>query len=500
MRMTGIAPGALTGCLVSVTFAAIAFPRHGRTDIIPLPEIVRSLPHADIGAMTAADMARGFADGRLTPSDVCSAFIARIDAANAIFRPVLFVDRDGAARAAAASDARWRAGVPIGPLDGVPVSLKLHMRAKGMPTMMGCGPASRLDFHDDADEPAVALLRAAGAVLTGKTLSPDNPYVATSLNRVFGTCLNPWNLDRTAGGSSSGAAAAAAARLGPIHLGSDGGGSVRLPASYCGAIGIKPSFGIVPDEEQEPFRAGAYGPIGLDMADMLSALQVLAPSIFSGFHVSPAVVSGARVGVCRWIGGDAKRPSTAVTALLDRAAGVIADAGATIVDVAPFMPDGWWLDLVRGVVATYAQDARAGFSDPEYAALAPEFRLLIESMGRLSDADRASLNARWQQRDVPDPLRGLDVLLLATTPDVAHAADLSWPADVEPDPFNHIAMPHVAQTGFFNFRDYPAGTLPMGFVEGLPAGLQVVAARGGDRQMMQWMLAIEQLFRERLWQ
>src|SRR5207253_49041 len=199
----------------------------------------------------------------------------RLDALQPKINAFCIVDREGALAAARASEQRWRSGGSVGRLDGVPVTIKDLMLMRGFPTLRG----SRLvdpnqDWSEDA--PAVARLREAGAVILGKTTTPEFGWKALGDSPLTGITRNPWELSRTPGGSSAGAAAACAAGIGPLHLGSDGAGSIRIPCAFTGIFGLKPSFGRVPAYPLSAMGLLAHlGPMARTVADAALMLTVL---------------------------------------------------------------------------------------------------------------------------------------------------------------------------------------------------------------------------------
>src|SRR3982074_2598581 len=198
-----------------------------------------------------------------------------LDALRPNLNAFCIVDRDGALTAARASEQRWLHGAPLSPLDGVPVTIKDLVPMRGFPTLRGSkliDPAQ--DWSEDG--PAVARLREAGAVILGKTTTPEFGWKAIGDSPLTGITRNPWNLGHTTGGSSAGAAAACAAGIGPLHVGSDGAGSIRIPSAFSGIFGLKPSFGRGPAHPPSPMGLLAHiGPMARTVADAALLLTVL---------------------------------------------------------------------------------------------------------------------------------------------------------------------------------------------------------------------------------
>ena len=197
----------------------------------------------DICFLSAHELLRAYRAKSLSPVTVTEAVLGRIDALNGDLNCFCLVDPDSAMAQARAAEDRWAKGEPQGLLDGVPVSIKDLVLAKGWPTLKGSRTIDpNQDWHEDG--PASARLREHGAVILGKTTTPEFGWKGTTDNTLTGITRNPWNLDKTPGGSSGGGAAAVAAGMGPLAVGSDGGGSIRLPANFCGIFGYL--FTIVP--------------------------------------------------------------------------------------------------------------------------------------------------------------------------------------------------------------------------------------------------------------
>jgi aspartyl-tRNA(Asn)/glutamyl-tRNA(Gln) amidotransferase subunit A len=200
---------------------------------------------SELHSLNAAQLSAGFAGSAFSPVEVAQALLARIAALDGGINAFCLIDRAATLNQAQASEARWRQGAPLSPLDGVPVAIKDLLLTRGWPTLRGSRTIDPdQDWQDDA--PAVARLRERGAVLLGKTTTPEYGWKGVTDSPLTGVTRNPWNLQKTPGGSSGGSAAALAARLAPLAIGTDGGGSIRIPASFSGVFGLKPSYGRVP--------------------------------------------------------------------------------------------------------------------------------------------------------------------------------------------------------------------------------------------------------------
>src|SRR6266540_181985 len=229
----------------------------------------------EIHALTAGDLVRLYRRGDLSPVDATRDALGRIDRFNPVINAFLLLDADGAVAAAQASEARWAKGEPRGLVDGVPATVKDNVWVKNWPCRKGSRTTDETPMPEDA--PSVARLRESGAVILGKTTLPEYGWIGACHSPLTGVTRNPWNLDRTPGGSSGGAAAAALLNLGWLHIGTDGAGSIRIPAAFTGVFGIKPSFGRVPAYPASPFSILAHvGPLSRTVTDAALMLNVIA--------------------------------------------------------------------------------------------------------------------------------------------------------------------------------------------------------------------------------
>ncbi len=436
---------------------------------------------AEIAYLSVAELTARYHNKSLSPREVLTAVLARLDAFDGQVNAFAFVDREGAARQAAASEERWRRGAPLGPLDGVPATIKDIMYVKGWITTYGSRVLA-LEAPAPEDSPPVARLREAGAVLLGMTNTPEIGWKGHTDSPAHGITRNPWNLERTPGGSSGGAAVAAALGIGALHVGTDGGGSIRIPASFSGVFGFKASFGRIPAWPASAFGTLAHtGPITRSVGDaalMLNALtrpdsrdwQALA---FDGTDYVAAMagdIKGLKVAFSPTLGY--LTVDDDVAALVRRAAEEFAELGTTVEEIDPCFPDPrpardvlWWAG---------AAFRTRHLSAEQRALLDPGLREVIEEKAaRLTLTDylaamqaRAELGAHMRQFH-----DRYDLLLTPATPFAAYRADHTG---VGPATLNRWSD-RPAFTFPFNMTQQPAISIPCGMTpQGLPAGLQIV--------------------------
>src|SRR5580700_3102509 len=231
---------------------------------------------SELHEMTAVELSEAFRSGEASPVEAAEACLGRIDALDSAINAFCLVDHEETIAQADASEARWQDGAPLSALDGVPVAIKDLLLTKGWATRRG---SLTVDHHGPwtEDAPSVARLREAGAVLVGKTTTPEFGWKGSTDSPLTGITRNPWNKAKTPGGSSGGSSAALAARFTPLAMGTDGGGSIRIPASLSGVYGLKPSFGRVPAYPLSPFGTVAHlGPHTMSVQDAALMLTVLA--------------------------------------------------------------------------------------------------------------------------------------------------------------------------------------------------------------------------------
>ncbi len=258
----------------------------------------------DIAYGSAAELIELYRQRRLSPVEATRIILDRLDALQPKINAFCVVDRDGALNAAHQSEGRWLRGEAVGPLDGVPVTIKDLLLMRGFPTLRGSHLVDR-DQEWSQDAPATARLREAGAVILGKTTTPEFGWKALGDSPLTGITRNPWDLSRSPGGSSAGAAAACAAGIGPLHVGSDGAGSIRIPAAFSGIFGLKPSFGRVPAYPASPMGLLSHiGPIARTVADAALMLTVLSgPDDRDPYALPPEnndYLAGLEAGVRGW--------------------------------------------------------------------------------------------------------------------------------------------------------------------------------------------------------
>ncbi|MEM8985768.1 MAG: amidase family protein [Pseudomonadota bacterium] len=447
----------------------------------------------EIPFLSARDLVERYRSGDLSPVEALEAVFTRIEQANPKVNAIWAQDAEGAMDAAKASEARWAKGAPLGPVDGVPMTMKDHMPVKGMPAAFGTfGMAP--DGPGPEDGVPAERLRRGGAVMVGKTTMPDIGLPPAGVSQRHGVTRNPWGLDFNTGGSSSGAGAALASGMGALALGSDTGGSIRLPAAYCGVVGLKPTQGLIPADVGSPISV--YGPMARTVEDAASMLSVLAgfderdfisveaPSdVFQ--PMAPFEPAGRTVGVITSFGEDLPSDPEMVRAV-EEAARHMAQAGFVVEAVKT--PLNNMREMILGCFHAIAgpklfglsiMAAQQGFAERLPAFFRDGFAYVdgverdqvyrgVIAMGQLTQR-LAQLMAQYD-------------FVLTPTSGVP-----PWEADkyVPDDDFLKI----IDVTAFlfpFNVSGNPGVTVPAGLnAEGLPVGVQLVGRRFGDARLLQ---------------
>ena len=451
----------------------------------------------DIAYTSATSLLDLYRKRARSPVEVTSLLLDRLEALQPKINAFRIVDRDGALAVARASEQRWMSGGEIGRLDGVPVTIKDLLLMRGFPTLRG----SRLvdpsqDWSEDA--PATARLREAGAVILGKTTTPEFGWKALGDSPLTGITRNPWELSRTPGGSSAGAAAACAAGIGPLHLGSDGAGSIRIPCAFTGVFGLKPSFGRVPAYPLSPMGLLAHiGPMARTVADAALMLTVLsAPDHRDCYALPPDdrnYLDGLEDGVRGW--RIAFSPTLGYARVDPEVAGAVAEAvrsfealGAIVEEVDAIFPPPreaiftLWAAGAALLLSAYPADKRA-LVDPGLVATAAEGERIsaVDYLG--ADLVRTALGqqmAAFHQK--------YDLLLTPSMPIPALPVgqDLNDPASerhwIDWSPFSYP----------FNMTRQPAASIPCGLTRaGLPIGLQIVGPLYADDRVLRAARAFE---------
>ncbi len=433
------------------------------------------------------DLLAGYQTLAFTPRDVALSLITQIEAWEPTIQALYAYDADLLIAAAEESTQRWLNNAPHGLLDGVPVTLKELIATRGTPTPLGSAATELIPAAEDA--PPAARMREAGALVFAKTTVPDFGMLSSGLSSFHKLARNPWNPAYNPGGSSAGAAAAAAAGYGPLHVGTDIGGSVRLPAAWCGLVGFKPTQGRIPID---PYYIGrCAGPMTRTVDDAAWAMQVLSlPDARDATSLPPQKIDwharmdrprGLRIGLMLEAGcGMACDPEIATAVV--QAAEVFAQAGASIYPVAPVLTqalldgiDIYWRARCFGDIERLPEQRRD--------LVLPFIRAWAERGGTVSGAAAvAGLGCVFELKRLCAALfTDIDVVLSPTTPNIAFPAEWASPLNDPARPFDHIAY-----TLPWNMSEQPAISLNCGFSStGMPIGLQIVTRRFEDLQALQ---------------
>jgi aspartyl-tRNA(Asn)/glutamyl-tRNA(Gln) amidotransferase subunit A len=450
---------------------------------------------ADLHQASAAELLALYAKGEASPLEATRAVIAHIEAWEPHLKATYAFDPEGALAMGRASEARWMKGQPIGGLDGVPVLIKENIATKGVPMPVGSAATELVPMAEDA--PPAARLREAGAVFLGKSTMPDYGMLSSGLSSFHPLTRNPWDLSKNPGGSSAGAGAAAAAGYGPLHLGTDIGGSVRLPAAWCGIFALKPSLGRIPIKP--PYAGRVAGPMTRTVHDAALLMRELSRPDWRDSMSLPwqdiawldlqRDVKGLRLGLQMDAGwGLAVEPETAAAVLA--AARLFEAAGAVVEPMPAFMTremaDGmdrfWrmrsWLDI--SALPQHKQDK-----------VLPYIRQWVASGATLTAAQvfHGYSQMGVMREAAVNACQPFDFVLSPVSPVPSYAAEWASPTNDPERPFEHIAF-----TLPFNMSEQPSAAINCGHTAaGLPIGLQITGKRHDDLGVLQVAAAWERL-------
>jgi aspartyl-tRNA(Asn)/glutamyl-tRNA(Gln) amidotransferase subunit A len=452
----------------------------------------------DIAFLSATELLARYRTKALSPVEVLGETLRRLETYEGALNAFVLYDPESAMAAARASEARWHKGAPQGLLDGVPVAIKDTQLTRGWPRLVG---SKTIDPNQawTEDAPATARLRAANAVFFGKTTTPEFGWKPTTDSPLSGVTRNPWKLERSPGGSSGGSAAALAAGICPLAVGTDAGGSIRIPASFSGVFGLKPTFGRVALYPPSAFGDVSHvGPMSRTVADaalMLDAMKgpdsrdwYSLPDNGVAYHerVREASMRGKRVALSPTLGY--AEPAPSVRAAVEAAGEVFAGLGATVKLADPFTESplpvfqtlalaGFWA-LLRSMTPEKVAVMDPGLVATCRAGEAVTQEQLVAALGK-----RAVLGAQVRQF-----FDRYDILLSPTMPITAAYAEPR--RDGQPDPANYRDW--LTYTWAFNLTRNPSASIPCGMADGLPIGLMVTGQLYDDLGVLQACLAYEE--------
>jgi aspartyl-tRNA(Asn)/glutamyl-tRNA(Gln) amidotransferase subunit A len=448
-------------------------------------------------SLSAAELLQFYRRKKLSPVEATKAVLERIGKLNPALNAFCFLDEKQALRNARQSEERWRKGAPQGLLDGVPVSIKDLLLTKGWPTLRGSKTVDpKGPWNDDA--PVTARLREHGAVLLGKTATPEFGWKGVTDGPLTGITRNPWNPKMTPGGSSGGAAAAVASGMGPLTVGTDGGGSIRIPCGFTGLVGLKPSFGRVPAWPLSPMGTVAHvGPMTRTVADAALLLNVLSLPDARDWHALPHDGRDHRVGLEDGVRGlriaysadlGYAKVDDEIAAIVKKAVSKFQDLGAFVEardpgfeDCGPLFAAHWFPGaamIVRNTPAAKRKLMDKGLLDTARAGekvTTAQYLDAVKQRGALGE-----LMNRFHEK--------YDLLLTPTLPLAAFQAGVEL-SDIlrqkrwtDWSPFSYP----------FNLTQQPAATVPCGLTKkGLPVGLHIVGPRYADALVLRAARAFE---------
>ena len=452
---------------------------------------------SDLCAQPASALAEAFGAGTLSPVEMIERVLRRCGEVNGSVNAIVAMDEQAARAAAERSAQRWNEGRPLSRLDGVPFTVKDNLHAAGLPARWG----SRLlpDAPVDQDEPCVARLRRAGAVILGKTNVPEFTLQGYTGNLLHGVSRNPLAPDRTPGGSTGGGAAAVAAGLGPIAIGTDGGGSLRRPAAHCGLYGVKPSLGQVARYGGFPqilHDFEAVGPMARSLEDLSMVMSILAgedlrdPRSVAANGGPAPLDRPARIAFMPWAGSAPVDPL--ISAQAERTASALRETGCVVEEIPfPFDPDhghAVWRTIATGGLAWYLDRFHPGQAIA--GAVTANTLEMAEAGARVTTSDY--VEALQQVAEIRAAWGGFfdhwDFVLTPTTAALAWDAAVPYPASIDGQEVGPRG--HSVFTVWVNLIRGTAASIPVATTPHAGGiGMQFVAPAGRDRRLMAWLLA-----------
>jgi aspartyl-tRNA(Asn)/glutamyl-tRNA(Gln) amidotransferase subunit A len=436
--------------------------------------------------MSAAEILAAYKSKKLSPVEVTDAVIKRIEAWEPKLKALYAPDFEGARKAAKASEKRWQAGAPQGALDGVPITIKENIATKGVPVPLGTAATQLVPAA--ADAPAAARVREAGAIVLSKTAMPDYGMLSSGRSSFHPLTRNPWNLAWNPGGSSAGAGAAAAAGYGPLHLGTDIGGSVRLPACWNGIFTLKPSLGRVPVDP--PFLGRVVGPMTRTVGDSALLLAELSkPDWRDHMNLPPATIDwsagpldpkGLKIGLHLEAGSGLPTDSE-VKAAIEGAAKLFAAAGAKVEPLEGFLsPDMLHMQDLFWRVRSWVD-----FSALSHARQASVLPFIADWCRGGADVSGATVikgvnNYMAIRAAAVKATQPFDYVLSPVSPVPTYPAEWETPTNDVKRPLEHISF-----TMPYNMSEQPAASINCGYTKvGKPIGLQISGHRFDDLGVM----------------
>ena len=459
----------------------------------------------NLADLSAEELSRRFRRRQASPVEAVNAVFARLDAWQPKINAFCFEDREKTLADARASEARWQAGAPLSPLDGVPISIKDLILTEGWPTLRGSRTIDPNQAWSD-DAPITARIRESGLVIFAKTTTPEFGIKGTTDNTLTGVTRNPWNTDRTPGGSSGGSAAAVAAGIGPLAIGTDGAGSVRIPAAFTGTFGLKPSFGRVPAWPLSPFGTVAHlGPHARHVTDAAMLMNVITrpdardwtslpfdprdytAGLNDGTDDADTLVRGLHIAFSPTL-GYVKDVHPEVAAAVRKSAEALAELGARVEEIDPGFECPLEITMKLWFVGSATlfnamTPAQQALADPALAAQAeqgsritvPELQALIKRRGELGTHMR-KFHERFDLLVTPG------VSVPAFKAKTSHEWDTPIAHFLDWTPFSYP----------FNLTQQPACVCPCGFdTDGLPLSTQIVGPMHGDALVLRVARALE---------